>query len=506
MSVATRLPFEILAEIFVHCLHWAAIHGTVKLHPKQVPVLLTRVCRQWRNVAYGVPKLWAACKLPPFRDEGAIPLLRSWLSYSDPLSLTIDASFAEACIGAVSPDLEAKQIAAMCAHSGRWKHVQLYPVHTISFRTLKASLWPSDVTIDDLMNRLSNLIDLQISIPYLPFDDNTAERDLFAIICACRALQSLKVIRRSSFRPIPVGFKVPKSLRHLHLAYAGAQSLDPLQRADFVEALSQLTALDSLHLEFPDADHFLTDLASRPSTVLPAVHSLVIEGSIPSAVSCVLTTLFLPALKTIKLSVRQCYSTFRDTTAGFDSLLRHCAPALQSVELSGYDGAIEISNYFMNTHGLRALALRRAALGCTYIRILKALTVPSPPNICATFDGSQTGIRSVALDSIYFDFDDSVLVNMPSASRNAARAVWQPYEEVFLALVRMVSSRSLEIPENVFTADGERVEPLSSLVLGAVAAEVYQRCSHHFRAATRERWESIFYVMKEDIEFDSPRF
>ncbi|KAG2044650.1 hypothetical protein BDR03DRAFT_249980 [Suillus americanus] len=55
-----RLPTEILSEIFLYCLpeeeHVACVS-------RQAPLLLTRICRQWREVALGLPSLWCRLQL-----------------------------------------------------------------------------------------------------------------------------------------------------------------------------------------------------------------------------------------------------------------------------------------------------------------------------------------------------------------------------------------------------------------------------------------------------------
>ncbi|KAJ7166753.1 hypothetical protein C8R46DRAFT_876343, partial [Mycena filopes] len=48
------LPVEITGEIFMRCLPEFPAHpsGTI------APMLLTRICRQWRNIACSTPRLW----------------------------------------------------------------------------------------------------------------------------------------------------------------------------------------------------------------------------------------------------------------------------------------------------------------------------------------------------------------------------------------------------------------------------------------------------------------
>ncbi|KAG2364343.1 hypothetical protein BDR07DRAFT_1459782 [Suillus spraguei] len=58
-SVLRRLPTEILSRIFNHCLP----ETNLLLPPStlKAPMLLTAICRRWREVAVGMPNLW--CRL-----------------------------------------------------------------------------------------------------------------------------------------------------------------------------------------------------------------------------------------------------------------------------------------------------------------------------------------------------------------------------------------------------------------------------------------------------------
>ncbi|KAG1897116.1 uncharacterized protein F5891DRAFT_547129 [Suillus fuscotomentosus] len=53
-----RLPTEILSYIFVYCLPEDRYLSPAS---RQAPILLTRICRRWREVAVGTPSLW--CRL-----------------------------------------------------------------------------------------------------------------------------------------------------------------------------------------------------------------------------------------------------------------------------------------------------------------------------------------------------------------------------------------------------------------------------------------------------------
>ncbi|KAJ7019646.1 hypothetical protein C8F04DRAFT_1147059, partial [Mycena alexandri] len=51
-----HLPSEITSEIFARCVEW---HGfRPEPDPKHAPLLLTYVCRAWRDIAIHDPALW----------------------------------------------------------------------------------------------------------------------------------------------------------------------------------------------------------------------------------------------------------------------------------------------------------------------------------------------------------------------------------------------------------------------------------------------------------------
>ncbi|KAJ7181070.1 hypothetical protein C8R46DRAFT_941056 [Mycena filopes] len=70
------IPFEVTAEIFVHCLpEFPGRSGTV------APMLLTRVCRQWRNIACNNARLWTALGINVWSNPQPdfIFFVREWL-------------------------------------------------------------------------------------------------------------------------------------------------------------------------------------------------------------------------------------------------------------------------------------------------------------------------------------------------------------------------------------------------------------------------------------------
>ncbi|KAJ7803865.1 hypothetical protein B0H13DRAFT_1473793, partial [Mycena leptocephala] len=75
------VPPEITATIFGHCL---PALSSPSLH--EAPMLLTRICHQWREISLDTPALWASLA---FGERRSIELLKEWLSRARNHPLTI---------------------------------------------------------------------------------------------------------------------------------------------------------------------------------------------------------------------------------------------------------------------------------------------------------------------------------------------------------------------------------------------------------------------------------
>ncbi|KAJ7038868.1 hypothetical protein C8F04DRAFT_330840 [Mycena alexandri] len=117
------LPFEITSKIFLDCLP-----DPVRPYPSQdeAPLVLTRVCRDWRTIALSTSMLWDHVRIELDSDEGRgsidskwVALLDIWLqrSQQQPLSLTIsNHSYTD-------PDKTLLRV--LDSHSRRWRDVTL---------------------------------------------------------------------------------------------------------------------------------------------------------------------------------------------------------------------------------------------------------------------------------------------------------------------------------------------------------------------------------------------
>ncbi|KAK7443465.1 hypothetical protein VKT23_015638 [Stygiomarasmius scandens] len=102
ISPIRRLSSELISEIFIHCL--SDDHNPVR-SIKEAPLLLTRICRLWREIALADPRLWKSLHIHipyHYNDEGVEKILNqrslgmsSWLSRSGslPISLSFSATY-----------------------------------------------------------------------------------------------------------------------------------------------------------------------------------------------------------------------------------------------------------------------------------------------------------------------------------------------------------------------------------------------------------------------------
>ncbi|KAL0579298.1 hypothetical protein V5O48_002696 [Marasmius crinis-equi] len=91
LSPIRLLPLEVVAEIFHHCL---PNQPFIRPSPFDAPILLTQVCRHWRDIALSTPSLWSSIAVTVHKDQCTPPLslIETWVSRSkmQPLSFSID--------------------------------------------------------------------------------------------------------------------------------------------------------------------------------------------------------------------------------------------------------------------------------------------------------------------------------------------------------------------------------------------------------------------------------
>ncbi|KAJ7648639.1 hypothetical protein DFH06DRAFT_1095428 [Mycena polygramma] len=70
------LPVELTSEIFLHCVPVEPVPSV-----RVAPMLLGRICQEWRQIAYGDPRLWSSLSIaePAWYSFGLEALIQDWV-------------------------------------------------------------------------------------------------------------------------------------------------------------------------------------------------------------------------------------------------------------------------------------------------------------------------------------------------------------------------------------------------------------------------------------------
>ncbi|KAJ6490700.1 hypothetical protein C8R47DRAFT_977163 [Mycena vitilis] len=119
-----KVPTEILAEIFIHCLP-NEIRPFITPDLADAPLILCEICRRWREVAISTPRLWSALHvdfdLMHKRGAYETDFYQTWLSRAGatPLSLHLQNED-DTLLGVVNSPL--KTIVGMAR---QWREIEV---------------------------------------------------------------------------------------------------------------------------------------------------------------------------------------------------------------------------------------------------------------------------------------------------------------------------------------------------------------------------------------------
>lgn len=119
------LPLELQVEIFSHCLPLFP-HFDID----EAPLLITRVCKAWRDLAYNTPKLWSTFEIEitgsgtstPFHDLSIMSTIQLWLERSKAVPLNVRVMHVP--VGRIPDPRSAQILSLLVPEARRWKHVQ----------------------------------------------------------------------------------------------------------------------------------------------------------------------------------------------------------------------------------------------------------------------------------------------------------------------------------------------------------------------------------------------
>ncbi|KAJ7062311.1 hypothetical protein C8F01DRAFT_1137133 [Mycena amicta] len=136
------LPTEITAQIFRHCVDAAkTVVGRPDPHPFEAPLLLLRICREWRTIALGTAILWAHVSVG---NDLAPDILDLWLEHAKPypLDLYLDLQ---------NPSLAPALLAVCIKYAASWRVIH-FGVPLIAYPQLAAALVQEDFVLPMLFD------------------------------------------------------------------------------------------------------------------------------------------------------------------------------------------------------------------------------------------------------------------------------------------------------------------------------------------------------------------
>lgn len=274
-----KLPMEILQEVFMYCLPPSEREFSGAPNGVESPMVLTRVCAQWRQVALATPRLWDTLlmRFPSFHVKQVstrkLQLMEWWLERSKavPLTLSVNVPLAS---GEILKDL----LPLIRAHLPRCRSLRLWLPET----------WLSQFSLLSGVLGTPALERLEVSF---------SSGQGFAV-------QTSPMIKLNS-QGIP-------RLRHLSLRLRGSNSVELFAASPGLQSLDldfSLTPSECRRLlagcpnvvscRFRAVDGWLPGLPESGVTTLHNLEELTIQISQP--IAPLLDTLCLPSLKTLHI-------------------------------------------------------------------------------------------------------------------------------------------------------------------------------------------------------------
>ena len=314
-----RLPFELLAEIFIQCIpsvefrDLRRIYGVVNpfqvmehgwMYPHYIRARLALVCRAWYTVLYNEPRVWTTMVLLD-RFLARPETVSLWIKKSKSMPLVV---FIPYCRVELGPE---NSVYSML-HQEMWRIRCLF--WEISLETDLSALFPLDVSTNAPM--LQNLA-LSRSHSFGPNQDTFKLGDIH-----CPKLRTL-FLRHVNYDIKPLTVRPLKNVRNLSIDQLHDLHVDNigLMYLKLLEALPNLVSLSWKSY----SGYCTLGSVKFPRVVLQSLKSLTLDLCCKGMMTSMLECLHVPSLERLVLDVSRCYDFTESMDAICDSLvqLRH---------------------------------------------------------------------------------------------------------------------------------------------------------------------------------------
>lgn len=466
------LPLEVAQIIFAFCI------DDLPLHCTRAPLLLTKICREWRRVVLATPSLWTKLHIPVTDNVHIISALHSWLDYSRPLPVDCFVNFGNSSISLEAQD---SYVRVLCTHAQRWRTVSIDLRHEQSIATLARLLKPGP---------FPNLRELRLHPGLNQFSTNFAELDqhpswsLFTVFNSCEALHTLSWVCKGDVESLS-SFS-SDSIRCLFINLDLEHARHPFGSSALEKCFSHCPNLVSLSIHLPYVSTTLIDSDnSNPRSPLPQVRTLSLAVSNFEMLASLLVRMRFPCLEDLHL----CVGTGTETphlAQHFHNLLRDSASSLKKVKLDS-DEVIRHPYLIPALSGLpnlTSLIFHDIYNPTLLTDLFKALTLKFSPS------GRLLSSQNIVLEHIFLEVQ---YITVTDAFQIKPETAQPMMEDFFTVFVNLVLSRG-KLPENTLSFEAHDVHRLVTFEVGQFFVDLYK---HSYSSIWPERWPIIAQGWKD---------
>ena len=261
LSPLRQVPIEIMEEIFIHCL--PTDHNAV-MSTREAPLLLSRVCSEWRSITLSTPRLWASLRIPlsppesilgyyalDFEFEKCSKGAAEWIRRSGecPLSISLHPPSPHYQFDGISVKQPFRKVLKeILPSSKRWK--------TFSCRGLNDSFTHLQKIAEGDVPMLESLGITIVPESLSRFGGTTALMNTFGLLSAPKLRKLSLTYFRENLLSLPVRWS---QLTHLTLDAEGPTQLtvtpSPLTYSQVGKVLKNCTLLVSCSLRLGNTQH-----------------------------------------------------------------------------------------------------------------------------------------------------------------------------------------------------------------------------------------------------------
>ncbi|KAI8976692.1 hypothetical protein BD414DRAFT_496258 [Trametes punicea] len=349
ITLARRLPDELLIKIFEHCVEdgWT-----------RAPVVVSHVCWAWRKAALA-PKVWSHVYVNG-DDPKALDRTRFWLSmaWGANLYITVVTSWR------MPPRPVMELMAILVERSAQWRSLK---IETDSLRH-------ADLILSECKQPTPELRCVEIKTAALDASDAEGVADLMRLADRFNADFAPRLESASYVSTVVPAVPIfPTHLTNLVLEVKESPSHRPLSAAAIIGILERLSDLRTLSISMPLVyEHeFIPELGADRTVSLPMLTALMLYG--PTDLNEILPHIHAPSLRQLYLrSLEDLGYRQRPIGPSLTRFIETSAPPLELLELHDIDlDPDTFEACFAALADLRELRLHESSISDSTLQLLK---------------------------------------------------------------------------------------------------------------------------------------